>query len=626
MTAADEKIHPFLTSSLANRRADLIAEHVRAALHFEVASEHIEEREYDEQEHLRIHRIIDRRVFRGEVYLDYSRMVSGLRERGVKGEDLEAKVRNRLDADLGSAASTHLVTQDLRASLGRYGDLLPEHKWPVFLCMAGSGDEAGRLREHLKSLGFPVPDSGMLERYGIIRFGCPPELSFMNRVAGLPHAVAIADPLTPVAAPQPMSVSATAAENRQVLGVTEEMAANYGHGITIAVLDTGVDRSHPAFTRMQREDYSNFTVEDEADVQGHGTHVAAIAAGADPTRGGRYSGIAPRTHLVVGKVMSSRQSGTLDSVLRGMAWAVFEKRADIISLSLGDSGTPPNGKSLWTRACEESFRQGCVVCVAAGNPYPPYPGSVTVPGDAVHAVTVGAIDRNRRLAGFSAWGSTDRNSPLFGKPNCVGPGVDIVAARSSTAAYDAQEIADDLHVRLSGTSMAAPAVAGCLALLKSKARSHGWAISPEELTEVFYAACLPLTDADGRQCRGDFEIGHGLADMRAAFREVERSAPSRAPQEATEPLRAKQAGRLEAGSPSVAGTSSESGAFETGLCYSCGRRYASRVGTFSPVWGCARCAAPLCVVCWQLGVRECGKHRTADEPGRSGQGSAGFAG
>ena len=74
-----------------------------------------------------------------------------------------------------------------------------------------------------------------------------------------------------------------------------------------------------------------------------------------------------------------------------------------------------NGRSIWTRACDEAYRQGTIVCVAAGNPDPSFPESIVVPGDAKTAVTVGAIDKARQLARFSAMGSDRLDSPLYGK-------------------------------------------------------------------------------------------------------------------------------------------------------------------------------------------------------------------
>ena len=244
---------------------------------------------------------------------------------------------------------------------------------------------------------------------------------------------------------------------------------------------------------------------------------------------------------------------------------------------------------------------------------PSYPESICVPADCPTAVTVGAIDKHRYLAEFSAQGSTDPSSNLFGKPNCVGPGVDVVAARSSAANFDPAEVVDRLHVRLSGTSMATPAIAGCLVLLKSILRSLGWEPTAAELVELFYFACLPLQDPSGQDYGSDLQIGHGLVNMTGASREAQRRAPahvhsSRASAPASPDIDAVHLKDTEPVPPAPLPAAACEG-FESDVCYRCGHRYLTKVGIFSPVWECRECAAPLCRICWQLGHRVCEKHR-----------------
>jgi subtilisin family serine protease len=605
----DAKIHGFLLKSLDGKRTRMIAQQTAAALRFELIDERIEEREYDEQERLRVDRVIRRRVFRGEAHERYVTLVSSLRDQGAGSIDLESKVRSQLDRDLSSAASTESVHSDTGGSLQRYSDLMPPEKWPVMLCMAKDPDSLQRLKDRLVQDGFSLLISGLLEQLGIFKLTCPPEMSFLRQIARWPETATVADALTPVTIPTPMAVTTMMAESREILGLTTQMRSHFGQDVTLAVLDTGIDRNHPACSRIADEDYRDFTSSGTQDSDGHGTHVASIAAGDDPTLGGVYSGITPRCHLIAGKVLSPGKAGNLESILEGMAWAVFEKHADILSLSLGEIGTLPTGNSIWSRACDEASRSGTVVCVAAGNPMPAYPESICVPGDAATVVTVGAIDKARQLAPFSAMGSPYPESLLYGKPNCVGPGVDVIAARSSAAAFESSEVVDRFHVRLSGTSMAAPAIAGCLALIKSKARSLGWTPTPSELMDLFYAACRPVTDQYGQAYRSDMQVGHGLIDMEEAFREAEHRASAHAQATTADAVREEPRPIPQppaAVPPQVVAAAAES--FPPDVCYSCGKQYLTRVGVFSPVRQCRQCGAPICQICWQLGHRNCEKH------------------
>jgi len=117
-----------------------------------------------------------------------------------------------------------------------------------------------------------------------------------------------------------------------------------GRGVSIAIVDTGIDPGHPAFagriSAMQ-----DFTGEGTRDNHGHGTHVAGIAAGEDS----KYRGVAPGASLYVAKVLHGDGSGYMSEVIGGLEWAV-QQRVRVINLSLGGMG-PCDGTDALSTAC-----------------------------------------------------------------------------------------------------------------------------------------------------------------------------------------------------------------------------------------------------------------------------------
>ena len=233
-----------------------------------------------------------------------------------------------------------------------------------------------------------------------------------------------------------------------------------GTGVKVAVLDTGYDPGHPDLAGRVIAS-ADFTPEPGVvDHNGHGTHVASTIAGSGVASGGLYKGVAPGASLLIGKVLDSSGSGEDSQVMAGMSWAVSQHAA-IVSMSLG--GDPGDGTSPLERAVDElSSTSTTLFVIAAGNSGPG-PGTITSPGAAASALTVGAVDGTDAIADFSSRG------PLVNgviKPNIVAPGVNIVAARAAGTSFG--DPVDDNYTTLSGTSMATPHVAGIAAILKQE--------------------------------------------------------------------------------------------------------------------------------------------------------------
>ncbi|MGW7707859.1 S8 family peptidase [Streptomyces sp. NPDC054771] len=249
------------------------------------------------------------------------------------------------------------------------------------------------------------------------------------------------------------------------IGTPAAWKAGYtGKGVKIAVLDTGVDATHPDL-QGRILDAKNFTASpDTKDRVGHGTHVSSIAAGSGAKSGGKFKGVAPDAKLLEGKVLDDDGFGDDSGILAGMEWAVAQG-ADIINLSLGGSDTP-EVDPLEAAVNKLSADQGVLFAIAAGNEGD-MAGTVDSPGSADAALTVGAVDDKDQLADFSSRGPRIGDGAI--KPDVTAPGVDITAAAAPGSAID-QEVGQNPpgYLTISGTSMATPHVAGAAALLKQQ--------------------------------------------------------------------------------------------------------------------------------------------------------------
>jgi serine protease AprX len=230
-------------------------------------------------------------------------------------------------------------------------------------------------------------------------------------------------------------------------------AAGYtGRNVPVAIVDTGIDPSHPDFAGRIAA-MEDFTGEGARDNHGHGTHVAGITAGS----GNKYKGIAPEAQIYAAKVLHGDGSGYMSEVMAGLEWAV-QQNVKVLNLSLGGEG-PCDGTDALSATCDAAVDRGVMVCVAAGNSGP---GASTVgpPGCARKILTVGACSNSDAIASFSSRGPTSDGRV---KPDVVLPGVDITSCRAQGTSMGTP--VDSLYTRASGTSMATPHATGIVALL-----------------------------------------------------------------------------------------------------------------------------------------------------------------
>jgi subtilisin family serine protease len=261
-----------------------------------------------------------------------------------------------------------------------------------------------------------------------------------------------------------------------------------GDGVSIAIIDTGVDYTHADLGGCLGDgckviggyDFIN-NDDNPMDDHGHGTHVAATAAGR-----GTLNGVAPDAKIYAYKVLSAGGSGNFNDIIASVERAVdpnndgdLSDHVDIISMSLGgycgsysENCGPNDDISI---AIDNAVKNGVVAVIAAGNDGP-NKGTIGTPGTSREAITVGAACKPgqinnmggycpNEIARFSSRGPVEFKDGVLNKPDILAPGVMICAAQWDSA-WENSKCLDDEHTAISGTSMATPHVAGAAALLK----------------------------------------------------------------------------------------------------------------------------------------------------------------
>lgn len=279
--------------------------------------------------------------------------------------------------------------------------------------------------------------------------------------------------IEPLAASDVAADALAAANTWGVEAVQAHTSPFDGAGVTVAVLDTGIDRSHPAFAGVDIVE-QDFSGDGNGDQQGHGTHCAGTIFGRDVA--GKRIGVARGvTRALIGKVLGNNGGGGSAMLFDGIQWA-SRQGANVISMSLGFDFPGFVARAVQggmnaaaaTSAALEAYRanlrmfdtlmelianstpfnKGCVVVAATGNESqrPQFEIAISMPAAADGIIGVGAVARGASFA-IAPFSNTF--------PQVVGPGVDVLSARANSGGQ---------LVSFSGTSMATPHAAGVAAL------------------------------------------------------------------------------------------------------------------------------------------------------------------
>jgi subtilisin family serine protease len=304
-----------------------------------------------------------------------------------------------------------------------------------------------------------------------------------------------------------------------------------GSGIVVAILDTGVDFTHPDLDDFDDNSstgdskvtaYASF-VEGDAlpiDIIGHGTYAASILAGTGNESDGLYQGIAPGATILAGKVTLGGLFAAPSWIVSGIEWA-SSRGADIILLPFNTFGAPGDAVS---KAIEVASQKGILVIAAAGDDGPDYL-TILSPGGTAAALTIGAYDwEEEEVPSFSGRGPS---LGMNAKPDLVAPGVGIVGAKafaglesfglgdfslsdlgqiSSLLGGSLGESVDDYYIKADTTTASASIVAGAAAILMQAFDRA----TPIVISNVLRDTATPLN-------YGANDAGAGLLNLPDAF-------------------------------------------------------------------------------------------------------------
>lgn len=229
-----------------------------------------------------------------------------------------------------------------------------------------------------------------------------------------------------------------------------------GRGVTVAILDTGM-RPHIDFVLGKNRIVHFFDVKrgnvSAYDINGHGTAVGGIVGGSGLLSGGKFAGVAPECNFFVVKVIDDNGIGDTKSILDGMRYVYANKDKFGIRVACMSFGSEPIDPDPISKGAAALWNAGIVVVASGGN-NGPHKGTIKSPGISPQILTVGGVDFDENDNPFVAKFSSRGPYKGFERPDIVAPAVDIHTTTVGKA-----------YTKMSGTSMAAPMIAGAVALM-----------------------------------------------------------------------------------------------------------------------------------------------------------------
>ncbi|HEX3975679.1 MAG TPA: S8 family peptidase [Solirubrobacteraceae bacterium] len=285
-------------------------------------------------------------------------------------------------------------------------------------------------------------------------------------------------------APAPWQLSTTYDQSVNATGLWRRST---GRGVGVAVIDTGITGDLPDFRTSHWNQSSRViasavidpNASTAADTYGHGTAVAGLVAGNGHARGygdplhNQYAGSAPNANLISIKVANDDGQATTLDALYGLQFAVDHKDDDnirVINMSFRSTDAESYKTDPLDAAAEQAWFDGITVVAAAGNMGTASDAVSYAPGNDPYVITVGGVDDQGTADNsddvVASWSSQGTTQDGFAKPDVVAPGAHIVstlAPNSDFASLCPTCVIDGSYFQVSGTSLAAPIVAGVAA-------------------------------------------------------------------------------------------------------------------------------------------------------------------